>query len=151
MPTMCVFDGVCGEERGSTGNAAEPITVVALVRWLLDAGVTLPEIGVIAFYKAQAEAIAQPLAKGKKRAAVDILTTDVFQGDEREVIISTTAKTTKISRLRSFVVAESCQQARSRRYKTHDFCGSLDTERSQPLSRTQELTIFAVLLAQSGR
>jgi superfamily I DNA and/or RNA helicase len=100
LPTLCVFDVAYGEEqyqRGSILNMAEGITVVTLVRCLLDLGVARTDIGVIAFYRSQVETIAEPLADGSKRAIIDVSTVDAFQGDEREVIIITTAKTTKMS------------------------------------------------------
>jgi superfamily I DNA and/or RNA helicase len=104
MPTLCVFDVTCGEEkfeRGSTCNIAEAITVVALVRYLLDIGVTPDEIGVIAFYRSQVDLIVQPLSEGRRRSIVDVSTIDAFQGDEREVIIITTAKTAKTAFIES--------------------------------------------------
>jgi superfamily I DNA and/or RNA helicase len=100
LPTMCVFDVACGQEkfeRGSTCNFTEGITVVCLVRYLLDLGITPSEIGVIGFYRSQVESIAEPLLDGNRRPVVDVSTVDAFQGDEREVIIITTAKTTKTS------------------------------------------------------
>jgi superfamily I DNA and/or RNA helicase len=100
LPTLCVFDVVCGEEkyeRGSTCNIAEAITVVSLVRYLLNIGISSEEIGVIAFYRSQVEIISEPLSSGRKRSIVDVSTIDAFQGDEREVIIITTAKTAKTS------------------------------------------------------
>lgn len=100
MPTMCLFNVSCGSERfrgGSVCNDSEAIVVVALVRRLIELGVTSEEIGVIAFYKAQVDLISEPLSEGLKRPIVDISTVDAFQGDEREIIIITTAKTSKTS------------------------------------------------------
>jgi hypothetical protein len=100
MPTLCVFDVACGEERfdrGSIRNTAEAIVVVAIVRFLLEKGIAAHQIGVIAFYRSQVESIAEPLSDGRKRPIVDVSTVDAFQGDEREVIVITTAKTTKTS------------------------------------------------------
>ena len=100
MPTMCLFNVACGNERfqgGSTCNDSEAIVVVALVKRLIELGVTSEEIGVIAFYKAQVDLISEPLSEGHKHPIVDISTVDAFQGDEREIIIITTAKTSKTS------------------------------------------------------
>ncbi|KAH0803093.1 protein ZGRF1 isoform X1 [Histomonas meleagridis] len=100
LPTMCLFDVKCGAEQyrgGSICNAAEAITVVNLVKYLVDAGISARDIGVIAFYKAQVELICEGLTVDgqRKRTIVDVSTVDAFQGDEREVVIITTAKTKK--------------------------------------------------------
>lgn len=100
MPTLCVFNVICGEESmkgGSIYNTAEAITVINLVKYLIDIGITPEEIGVIAFYKAQVEQIALPLSEGRRHPIVDVSTVDAFQGDEREVIIISTAKTKQSS------------------------------------------------------
>jgi hypothetical protein len=104
LPTLCVFDLPSGQERaerGSVANDVEAIAVVRLVRYLLEIGVRQDEIGVIAFYKPQVEAIANPLREGHRHPIVDVSTVDAFQGDEREVIIITTTKTTKTSFIES--------------------------------------------------
>ncbi|OHT08379.1 hypothetical protein TRFO_23138 [Tritrichomonas foetus] len=96
MPTMCVFNVKCGQESlrgGSTYNTCEAIVVVNLAKFLINAGVAPEEIGVIAFYKAQVEEISGPLCEGRRHPIVDVSTVDAFQGDEREIIIITTAKT----------------------------------------------------------
>lgn len=100
MPTLCVFNVTCGEEMmkgGSTYNTSEAIVVVNLVRYLINVGVSPEEIGVIAFYKAQVEQISIPLSEGSRHPIVDVSTVDAFQGDEREVIIISTAKTKQSS------------------------------------------------------
>lgn len=100
MPTIALFNVRCGEESfkaGSISNTSEAITVINLVHYLLNIGVPPEDIGVIAFYKAQVEEIAVPLSDGKRRPIVDVSTVDAFQGDERNIIIITTAKTKQSS------------------------------------------------------
>ena len=98
MPTMCLFDVTCGEEKylkGSPFNNSEAITVISLVNYLINLGIDNKEIGVIAFYKSQVDLISDGLKNGRKRPIVDVSTVDSFQGDEREIIIITTTKTSK--------------------------------------------------------
>ena len=50
-------------------------------------------MGVIGFYKPQVESIAKNFLDNRNRPYVDVSTVDAFQGDERDVIIITTTRT----------------------------------------------------------
>jgi DNA polymerase alpha-associated DNA helicase A len=79
--------------RRSFCNLEEVETTVKLVAYLLDLGMPLQEIGVIGFYKAQVEKIADSLTFDKKRPVVAVSTVDSFQGDQKDVIIISIART----------------------------------------------------------
>jgi len=101
FPTICIFDIPHGQEvssHSSVMNQAEATTCSVLVKYLISKGVDNHDIGVIAFYRSQVESISAPLIDGRKnKPIVDVSTVDAFQGDERDFIIISTAKTSASS------------------------------------------------------
>ena len=102
MPVITVLDVKYGKEssfNASVYNEAEADIVARIVNMLLHRrDVVAEQIGVISFYRAQAEKISELLSvQENDMSAVPISTVDAFQGDERDVIIITTTRTQKSS------------------------------------------------------
>ena len=72
--------------NGSSANDSEARVAIATVRWFVEQGVPMPDIGVIATYKAQVHLIASHASQAGMDG-LSVNTVDAYQGQERAVII----------------------------------------------------------------
>jgi hypothetical protein len=82
-------------EHGSSENHAEEITIIAFVTDVLDLGIAANDLGTVTFDQTQVEQIAEASAGAAKRSIIGASMVDAFQGDERQMITATRAKTIK--------------------------------------------------------
>eukprot|EP00049_Salpingoeca_infusionum_P022730 m.8426 g.8426 ORF g.8426 m.8426 type:complete len:1362 (-) comp5355_c0_seq1:4791-8876(-) len=98
IPALAFFDVSAGREQraadGSYMNQAECEFIAQLMQYLAHHDIDLASVGVIALYKAQAEAIETRLKtiEGASRAT-QISTVDAFQGGEKDIIILSCVRT----------------------------------------------------------
>ena len=86
-----VFVHVDGQEQaegGSRWNEKEVYAAIAVVRRLLELGVTKEKIGVIAPYRAQRNRLSEEL-----EGSLEVATVDAYQGREKDVIIFSSTAT----------------------------------------------------------
>ncbi|GBG34625.1 Regulator of nonsense transcripts 1-like [Hondaea fermentalgiana] len=97
LPAVGFYDvGAVNEKRttdGSFVNEREQSLVCMMISKLIEAGVRPEQIGAIALYRAQAEAIESRLQAGGRANGVAVSTVDAFQGAERDVILISTCRT----------------------------------------------------------
>jgi hypothetical protein len=121
LPTVLLFDVSAGREtfcNGSIENEVEAVVAAKIVQALLERpGVRAAQVAVIAFYRAQASAIGRILAASEPngRPLVDVSTVDAFQGDEREIIVISTARV----EMSSFLEAKERVNVAISRARTH--------------------------------
>jgi len=94
LPPICLVDVLGNEQRSrdsaSVSNYEEATAVSRIVHLLKTGGVAAEDIGVICFFRAQAQLIERLLSRQGAAAgsgAVQVATVDSFQGAERSVVI----------------------------------------------------------------
>ena len=93
---LCRADAGCerADGAGSVLNEHEARAAAVLLAILVrDHGVAPERIGVICLYRAQAAAVRRAAAADPACAAVPVSTVDAFQGEERDVIVLSVART----------------------------------------------------------
>lgn len=101
LPPVVLCRGDAGCERtdgaGSVYNEHEARAAATLLAILVrDHDVAPDRIGVICLYRAQAAAVRRFTASDPECAAVPVSTVDAFQGEERDVIILSVARTAQL-------------------------------------------------------
>jgi hypothetical protein len=88
-------------EHGSSDDHGEEITIIAFVTDVLDLGIAANDLGTVTFNQTHMEKLGEASAGAAKRRIVNASIVDMFQGNERQIITVTTAKTIKVQFIHS--------------------------------------------------